>query len=249
MSQVNLIGISGHISAGKDTVGKLIQDLTAADTPFGNKYQLWQIRKFADKLKQIASILTGISKESFEDQEFKKTNLSEVWDSKWGRPLTVRHFLQRLGTDALRDNLHENIWVNALFSDYVAYPKQPYHPGSTFSEGCYMHTSCSSCKKPFNGYKRQITCKDCIESQGDIFPTWIITDVRFPNEAQAIKDKGGIVIRVKRTELPQVITSPKHPSETALDNYDFDYKIFNTGTMEELRENVKAMLLHYNLLS
>ena len=29
-------------------------------------------------------------------------------------------------------------------------------------------------------------------------PNWIITDVRFPNEAKAIKDKGGILIRVNR---------------------------------------------------
>lgn len=29
-------------------------------------------------------------------------------------------------------------------------------------------------------------------------PNWIITDVRFPNEAQAIKDRGGVLIRVNR---------------------------------------------------
>ena len=31
-----------------------------------------------------------------------------------------------------------------------------------------------------------------------MYPNWIITDVRFPNEADAIKGRGGIIIRVNR---------------------------------------------------
>ena len=82
----------------------------------------WYIRKFAGKLKQVASILTGIPIESFEDQEFKKTEMSEDWAIN-GMPITVRQFLQYLGTDSIRDNLHPNAWVNALFTDYTEYSR------------------------------------------------------------------------------------------------------------------------------
>ncbi|MCB1711621.1 MAG: hypothetical protein KDH96_03810, partial [Candidatus Riesia sp.] len=66
---------------------------------------------------------------------------------------------------------------------------------------------------------------------------WIIPDTRFPNEAQAIKNRGGKLIRVNR-----VITSiveDIHPSETSLDKYtDWDFVIDNNGTREELEEKV-----------
>ena len=54
------------------------------------------------------------------------------------------------------------------------------------------------------------------------FPNWIITDMRFPNELEAIKNRGGISIRVFRNiddidkdRNPRVYTEPEHPSETA----------------------------------
>ena len=59
--------------------------------------------------------------------------------------------------------------------------------------------------------------------------TAIISDVRFPNEAQFIKDLGGIMIRVDRYNPDDTLfISPDrpadHPSETALDGYkDWDF--------------------------
>ena len=59
---------------------------------------------------------------------------------------------------------------------------------------------------------------------------WLIADVRFPNEAKAIRDKGGIVIRVERPGEYKDL----HPSETALDDYTFDEVFYNDGTVEDL---------------
>ena len=59
----------------------------------------------------------------------------------------------------------------------------------------------------------------------------IIADVRFPNEADAIKERGGILIRIERPGAG----AGEHISETALDNYDkFDYIVNNDGTLEDL---------------
>ena len=80
------------------------------------------------------------------------------------------------------------------------------------------------------------------------FPNWIITDVRFPNEAKAIKDRGGIVIRVNRTYYTEdkkyiIGYDPfeTHPSETALDDYEFDYVIENDGSLDELITKIKLI--------
>lgn len=88
------------------------------------------------------------------------------------------------------------------------------------------------------------------------YPSWCITDVRFPNEAKAIKDRGGLLIRVNRlNSTPQdghIFVPNKdrtHPSETSLDNYEeFDYVIKNEGTIEELIEKVREILIKEKII-
>jgi hypothetical protein len=218
-----LIGINGYAGSGKDTVGKIIQYLLSAFNGVNlekilNNYEEyewmleeqseWEIKKYAGKLKEIASLLTGIPVQKFEDQEFKNTYLSEEWRVH-GLPMRVREFLQYLGTNALRNCLHQNTWVNALFADYKCVPADRAPKGW-----------------------------DC--------NNWIITDVRFPNEAKAIKDRGGIVIRVDR---PFVKPINNHASETALDNWNFDYKIGNVSDLKSLAFTVENILLKENLLT
>lgn len=67
------------------------------------------------------------------------------------------------------------------------------------------------------------------------FENWIITDVRFKSEAKAIKDKGGILIRVNKPSAG----AGSHISEIDLDDYDgFDFIIENTGSLEDLYNKV-----------
>jgi len=70
-------------------------------------------------------------------------------------------------------------------------------------------------------------------------PNWIFTDCRFPNEAKAIKDRGGFIIRIDRPGIGPV---NNHPSETALDDWDFDYKIANVSDMESLKQTVQLVM-------
>ncbi len=233
-----LIGVSGYSNSGKDTVGCIIQYLLSdsvgnitveeAVTNYDEhewwleENSEWEIRKFAGKLKDIASHLTGIDIEKFEDQEFKKTLLGPEWgrivktplnsipvfeDVQFNSLMSVRDFLQALGTDSLRNNLHPNVWVNALMADY-----------------------------------KSIEYNDDEQPR---LPNWIITDCRFPNEAQAVKDKGGLVIRIDR---PGIKPINDHPSEIALDNWKFDYKIANVSDIYALKETVEVILKHAKII-
>jgi hypothetical protein len=205
-TNVNLIGISGKIGSGKDTVGAILQVLKTAAlhdsnaiarivaNPFlmssvQSQFDNWKIKKFAKKVKLIAELLTGIPVEKFEDQEFKLTNLPPEWSVN-NTPMTVRELLQKIGTDCMRNNLHSQTWVNALFSDYKPDEK------------------------------------------------WLITDVRFLNEAVAIKKRGGMIIRVDRG-----LDTGTHPSETELDKYNFDYVIPNKQGLRELIKEVKKFAI------
>jgi hypothetical protein len=215
-----IISVSGIIGSGKDTAASIIQQLT----PYHN----WEVKKFAGKLKQVASMLTGIPTEMFEDQEFKKTFLGDEWSNlkmKPGRrqdgifpkkvdmelvPMTVRDLLQKLGTEAMRNGLHENVWVNAAMSDYKPYSVR----GSSYEE----HES-----------------------------NWIITDTRFPNELSAVKRRGGLAIKIVRNSENTVGT--QHISETALNHVtDWDYVIENNGTLEELKQKLFDILSKENLI-
>lgn len=77
----------------------------------------------------------------------------------------------------------------------------------------------------------------------------IITDVRFPNEADALKSLGGILVRVSRfnedgTDFVAPDRSPTHPSEIALDNYsgwDYHFKV-KTGDLETLTAASKQLV-------
>ena len=74
----------------------------------------------------------------------------------------------------------------------------------------------------------------------------VISDVRFPNEAEAIKKLGGTVWRINRHNHTAV---NGHTSERAMDNYMFNYVIYNDGTLAELSDEVFALAKELNLSS
>lgn len=61
----------------------------------------------------------------------------------------------------------------------------------------------------------------------------VITDVRYPNEADTIREAGGILVRIVR---PGVDDGDTHASETALDGYDVAAIVENDGDLADLRE-------------
>lgn len=63
---------------------------------------------------------------------------------------------------------------------------------------------------------------------------FVITDVRYRNEAEFIKGKKGVIIRVDRS-LDNEIQGADHKSETELDNYNFDMCIGNNGDLADLK--------------
>jgi hypothetical protein len=222
-----IIAINGRVGSGKDTTGAIIR---------GTSKQTWDIKKFAGKLKQIAGLMLGVPPEKFEDQEYKKTFLPKEWNTTifnnssglvdvshsdfMEQQMTVREFLQKLGTAAVRNHVHDQAWVNALFADYRKRVVVEGEDKVASDGGYYTSPSYSE------------------------YPNWLITDCRFPNEADTVKKKGGLVIRVTR---PQGNLTDLHPSETSLDGYSFDYVINNDGPLDTLLPKVKIFLNEFNI--
>lgn len=69
----------------------------------------------------------------------------------------------------------------------------------------------------------------------------VIPDVRFPNEARMIKERGGEVWRINRHNHSAV---NDHISERAMDNYMFDRVVYNDGTLDDLSDEVFMLMRH-----
>lgn len=279
-----IIGISGKIGSGKDTVGLIIQYLTRNKETAAYSFSeyceeftkvnsdigipSWEVRKFADELKDTICRWTNCTREQLEDREFKEKELGEEWwyycTSFLGSvpqnlkayvgfvpeqsmhkytlvKLTRRLLLQLLGTDCGRDILHPNIWVNSLMSSYEKHEELGRKEKINILETQDTEVKNGDWSK-VEEFEMDLRANPKFSTESK----WIITDTRFPNELEAIKSRGGITIRVERPAYLQqnnagIIVST-HESETALDTAIFDYVINNNGTIEELIDNVQTIL-------
>ena len=68
----------------------------------------------------------------------------------------------------------------------------------------------------------------------------VVTDVRFPDEAQEIKWMFGEIWRIER---PGTEPANQHTSETAMDDWVFDRTINNSGDLQMLEELVDDFIL------
>jgi hypothetical protein len=76
----------------------------------------------------------------------------------------------------------------------------------------------------------------------------VITDIRFPNEAEYVKKNDGYLVEVIRknadgTRYLDPGRDPNHPSETALDDYNWDFTIIaKSGDLDALKNKALGVL-------
>lgn len=81
-------------------------------------------------------------------------------------------------------------------------------------------------------------------SARDLKQNIVVDDVRFLNEAQAVRDKGGIIIRVVRNDIP---TGGAHSSERQQLEITPDYVVsVGKGEQAKLMEEVDAIMQKVN---
>ena len=258
-----IISLTSLKGQGKDTVAKIIKALDwyhnrdkdylktkYSDTEFALRvlngesmeYSSFENKKFADSLKGILTILLNCKMSDFEDREFKEKTLGPEW---W--------VWKQYTDDSPNYTLHPYIENeippkdSILFKPTVRYLLQFIGTDllrNQLNPNIWVNNLLSQ-------YTPKIELKypnvDDNEYNKILYPNWIITDTRFLNEIQAIKKIGNpyILVKIER------ITDKKdfHISELELEDYrGYNYVIDNNGTIIDLIEQVKKILVTENII-
>ena len=184
-----LIGLVGLIGSGKDTVAERLI------THYGYKRD-----SFAKSLKDAVSSMFNWDREMLEGNTESSRHWREqpdkFWSKKMGKEVTPRLILQQFGTEIMRGQMYDGIWVDSVIGRY----------------------------------KGENT---------------VISDTRFQNEIKTIKAHGGIVVLVKREEIPtreEMQKQGAHQSEWDWIGSNFDYIIDNTSSLEGLNANIDQFI-------
>lgn len=82
---------------------------------------------------------------------------------------------------------------------------------------------------------------ESLKAFGKEYDYVLIPDCRFPNEIEVMKDNfDTISLRVNRIDFESNLTDEQknHISEVALDNHEFDYRIYTISNLHFLRQKV-----------
>ena len=242
----NLIGISGKIGAGKDLMYYILNYL-AVEKDWDDfdhfmsesmvNENIFKNKKFAGKLKDIVSMLIGCDKEQLEHKDYKEKELGEEW---W--------IIKKPGIDMFIPYTEDDWAAHGDFeSDLIMLtPRKLLQLLGTEVGRQIIHPSIwvNALFADYKGVERLMNRGENRSYYEEDYPNWIITDVRFPNEVEAIENNGGIVIRIDRKSVSYGTEfTIEHDSETVLDDYEFDYVIKNNGSINDLLEEVKKLKL------
>lgn len=102
-----IIGICGLIGSGKGTAADMMVE------KFG-----FEKVSFADSLKDCVSVVFGwhrwlLEGDTKESREFREM-VDPFWTEKMGQEITPRFILQKVGTEAMREVIHDSIWIHSL---------------------------------------------------------------------------------------------------------------------------------------
>jgi hypothetical protein len=211
-----IIGVCGFIGSGKDTIADYLTN-----------FHGFRRESFANTLKDAVSYVFGWDRTMLEGRTKQAREWREQVDPWWSQrlnmpDLTPRLMLQLWGTEVCRRGFHDDIWIASLENK--------------------LRTSTDNV---------------------------VISDCRFPNEIKSIREAGGIIVWVKRGELPEwyedAVNSNRgetgnfawatsrsrlekigiHASETAWVGTKFDAVLDNNGSIDDLFEQVKDLVLSH----
>lgn len=256
-----IIGISGRKQSGKNTAANILHgmilkkleaisdwnigsngelmintdgewgefDISRKDKNFTEyaEYNMWpyvKLYSFADSLKWMCTELFDIPHECVWGTNEQKNQVQEHlrWENMPG--VTTDEKFKRFLDDSKIDLREKGI----LF----------HKPGPMTAREFMQFLGTNIMRKMYEPIWVNACIKKIQREQSNLA---IIADVRFPNEADAVKKAGGTLLRLTRNVYP----NDTHQSEIALDDYSFSTIIDNNNeTIDYLMTKIKALYLN-----
>lgn len=173
---------------------------------------------FGDKLKEALIALNPAIGLKGGQPVYLKALVNQVGMEEAKHHAEVRKLLQRMGTEVGRETIHPDTWITAVARAIEEY---------------------------------EISTRQTFERDGEKFGTQeqckvAITDVRFPNEADWVRNSGGIVAQIIRPGIEPLRDEKGriHKSELHVMNGDLktDYVVMNDSSLESFQERIHDMI-------
>ena len=207
-----VIGIVGFIASGKDTTFDFIS-------------KKFNVKKdsYAGPLKDACANIFGWDRNLLEGTTTNSRNWREMKDEFWsdhlGQNITPRKILQVMGTEVMRNNFHNDVWILSM-KKRIRESKVP-----VIITDCRFPNEISAIKE-MNGIVVQVKRHDD--------PDWKYFAI------QAMKNNC-------KESLQKLKERNIHPSEYSWIGSECDYEINNRGSLNDLKSEVNKFVTHFNL--
>lgn len=216
-----IIGISGFIGSGKDTVADYLVN-----------YHGFRRESFANTLKDAVANIFGWDRIMLEG----RTTVSRAWreqvDTWWAERLKIPHLtprwvLQHWGTNLCRRNFHDDIWVASLENKLLRS-----QDNIVISDVRFPNEVAA--------IRRAKGSLVCIERGPK--PEWYECARLTVNQHKDNQLAPNINRQDMKSKFPDV-----HPSEWEWIGTDFDLIIDNNGTVDQLYSQIKNLVLDHQV--
>ena len=250
---VKILGISGRKQSGKNTAANLINGLILTSKGLARDF-------FIDKGGNLVISTVGLDgKEGYgvfditrKDASFVEYAERELWPyvklysfADGLKNLCIEFFglsiEQVYGTDDEKNTLTPLMWEDTPTwkkTQPLSNEKPPVKGPMTARE-VMQYFGTNIMRKMYEPVHVRHAIGRILAEQSELA---IMPDVRFPNEVEAIKQAGGVVIRLERSTLKDT-----HASETSLDRENFDWGNFDfiidnsSNNTEEFCSQIQSM--------
>lgn len=217
-----ILGITGKAQSGKDTACKIIQ---ATHAYRNSKINFWKKEftefEFIKNSIEQDEVISLCKKHAFADalKECASLILGE------NRFMFEENSFKESPTSLELYNKDGERMTNRQFLQYFGT-----EVGRAIDEDLWVKVLMNKYQLEMDNWEREI----------DSEPIWIVPDVRFPNEAEAIRKAGGQIWKIERPGVEPV--SP-HVSEQLIDSIPYDIVIENS---QDLDAYIKCVIMAYN---
>lgn len=215
-----ILGISGLASSGKDSIADYLHNHHGFDGKLS----------FAEELKEICRMAFGLSSYEVSSQEGKRDSFPKPLLLTEDRLLKIENWVAK--THSVKRTPAVESFLGKEFSN----ARQILQIVGTDIIRSYAP----------NYHIDMVEHRINLGYAGN---NYVIPDVRFPNEAEFILSKGGLVIKVVRDKSNLTASDYSHQSENSLESWDKFAAVINNSEigLHNLYLKVDAFLTEHNL--